>query len=160
MRYVHHLVLLEEIKDQWQSDAAAQKKHSYHQMKRAMYGTRCASGLFQEHMKCVLGEAGYAALEVCHQLYYCLEADSMAAIHGDDILAEGEPEKLNRLDEVLKRLVDVKVLDRTGPGAMEHCQYLKKYIVDTQDKGLHPRAVVSADDMRKDQGLKDCRGMF
>ena len=26
----------------------------------------------------------------------------MAAIHGDDIFAEGEPEKLNRLDEVLK----------------------------------------------------------
>ena len=59
----------------------------------------------------------------------------MAAIHGDGILAEGEPEKLNRLDEVLKRLVNVKVLDRTGPGAMEQCQYLKKHIVDTQDKG-------------------------
>ena len=51
----------------------------------------------------------------------------MAAIHGDDIFAEGEPEKLNRLDEVLKRLVDVKVLDRTGQGAMEQCQYLKKH---------------------------------
>ena len=59
-------------------------------MKRAMYGTRRASRLFQEHMKGVLGEAGYAALKVCHQVYYCLEADSMAAIHGDDIIAEGE----------------------------------------------------------------------
>ena len=85
----------------------------------------------------------------------------MAAIHGDDILAEGEPEKLNRLDEVLNRPVDVKVLDRTGLGAMEQCQYLKKHIVDTQDTGLHPRAVFSADDdMRKDQELRDCRGMF
>ena len=89
------------------------------QMKRAMYGTRRASRLFQEHMKGVLGEAGYAALKVCHQVYYCLEADSMAAIHGDDIIAEGEPEKLNRLDEVLKQLVVVKVLDRIGPGAVE-----------------------------------------
>ena len=67
---------------------------------------------------------------------------------------------MNRLDEVLKRLVDVKVLHRTGPQAMEQSKYLKKHIVDTQDKGLHPRAVVSADDMRKDQELKDCRGMF
>ena len=67
VRCVHHLVLHEELKDQWQSDAAAQKKHSYHQMKRAMYGTRCASRLFQEHMKCVLGEAVYAALKVLHQ---------------------------------------------------------------------------------------------
>ena len=55
------------------------------QMKRAMYGAGRASRLFQEHMKEVLGEAGYAALKVCHQENYCLEVDSMAAIHGDDI---------------------------------------------------------------------------
>ena len=77
-------------------------------------------------MKGVLGEAGYAALKVCHQVYYCLEADSMAAIHGDDIIAQGEPEKLNRLHEVLKQLVVVKVLDRIEPGAVEHGRYLKR----------------------------------
>ena len=54
-------------------------------------------------MKGVRGEAGYAALKVRHQFYYCLEADSMAAIQGVDVIAEGEPEKLNRRDEVLKR---------------------------------------------------------
>ena len=89
-------------------------------MKRAMYGTRRASRLFQEHMKGVLGEAGCAALKVCHQVFYCFEADSMAAIHGDDIIAEGEPEKLYRLDEVLKQLVVVKVLERIGPVAVGH----------------------------------------
>ena len=76
------------------------------QMKRAMYGTRRASRLFQEHMKGVLTEAGHAALKVCHQVYHCLETDLMAAIHGDDIIAEGEPEKLDRLDEVLKRAAE------------------------------------------------------
>ena len=35
--------------------------------------------------------------------YYCLDADSMAAMHGDDIFVDGEPEELDRLDEVLKR---------------------------------------------------------
>ena len=55
--------------------------------------------LFQEHMEEVLGAAGYAALKVCPQVYSCFEADSMAAIHGDDIITEGEPEKLNRLGE-------------------------------------------------------------
>ena len=75
------------------------------QMKRAMYGTRRASRLFQEYMKGVLKEAGYAALTVCHQVHHCLETDSMAAIHCDDIIAEGEPEKLDCLDEVLERLV-------------------------------------------------------
>ena len=90
------------------------------QMKRAMGGTRRATRLFQEHMKGVLKDAGYAALKVCHQVYHCLETDSMAAIHGDDIIAKGEPDKLDRLDEVLKRLVVVKVPDRIGPGAAEH----------------------------------------
>ena len=61
------------------------------QMKRAMYGTRRASRFFQEHMKGVLKEAGYAALKECHQVYHCLEMDPMAAIHSDDIIAEGEP---------------------------------------------------------------------
>ena len=106
------------------------------QMKRAMYGTRRASRLFQEHMKGVLKEAGYAALKVCHQVYHCLETDSMAAIHGDDIIEEGEPEKLDRLDEVLKQLVVVKVLDRVGPRAAEHGQYLKRHIVYINGQGF------------------------
>ena len=105
------------------------------QMKRAMYGTRRASRLFQEHMKGVLREAGYAALRVCHQVYHFLETDPMAAI-GDDIIAEGEPEKLDRLDEVLKQLVVVKVLDRVGPRAAEHGQYLKRHIVYINGQGF------------------------
>ena len=86
-------------------------------------------------MKGVLEEAGYAALKVCHQVYHCLEEESMAAIHGDDIIAEGELEKLNRLDEVLMPLVVVKVLDRIGPGAVEHGRYLKRHIVYIEGQG-------------------------
>ena len=72
------------------------KKRDTWQMKRAMYGTRRASRLFEEDMKGVLKEAGYASLKVC-QVYHCLETDSMAAIHGDDIIAEGKPRKLGNL---------------------------------------------------------------
>ena len=105
-------------------------------MKRAMYGTRRASHLFQEHMKGVLKEAGHAALKVCHQVYHCLETDSMAAIHGDDIIAEGESEKVDRLNEVLKRWVVVKVLGRIGPGAAEHGQHLKRHMVHIDGQGF------------------------
>ena len=105
------------------------------QMKRAMYGTRRASRVFQEHMKGVLKEAGKAALKVCHQVYHCLETDPMAAI-GDDMIADGEPEKLDRLDKVLKQLVVVKVLDRVGPRAAEHGQYLKRHIVYISGQGF------------------------
>ena len=83
-------------------------------MKRAVYGTRRASRLFQEHMKGGGPRRSRlcSAYKVCHQVYYCLEVDSMAAIH--DIIAEGEPEELHRLDEVLMRLVVVKVFDRSS----------------------------------------------
>ena len=80
-------------------------------------------------MNGVSKEAGCAALKVRHQVYHCLETDSMAAVHGDDIIAEGEPETLDGLDEVLKQVVVVKVLDRVGPRAAEHGQYLKRHIV-------------------------------
>ena len=53
-------------------------------------------------------DAGCAALKVCHQVCHCLETDSMAAVHGDHNIAEGEPEKLDRLDEVLTRFVVVR----------------------------------------------------
>ena len=106
------------------------------QMKRAMCGRRRASRFFQKHMKGILGEAGYAALKVCHQENYCLEADSMAALHGDDIIAEGDPEKLNRLDEVLKQFVVAKMLDTIGPGAVEHGQCLKRQIVYIEGHGI------------------------
>ena len=60
----------------------------------------------------------------------------MAAIYGDDIIAEGERDKLDRLDEVLRRLVVVKVLDRVGPRAAEHGQYFKRHIVYINGQGL------------------------
>ena len=47
---------------------------------------------------------------------------------GDDIVAEGEPEELDRLDEVSKRLVVVEVLDRIRPGGEVHGQYLKRHV--------------------------------
>ena len=67
--------------------------------KRSTGGRRVEEG--------VLGEVGYAGLKVCHQVYHCFEMDTMAAIHGDDNIAEGEPEKMDRLDEILRQLVVV-----------------------------------------------------
>eukprot|EP00971_Amphidinium_carterae_P050246 990123-Amphidinium_carterae.1 len=58
------------------------------QLKRAMYGTRKASRLFQDHMSTVFKEGEYKRLVSCQQAYYNPESDSMAAIWGDDIIAE------------------------------------------------------------------------
>ena len=88
-------------------------------------------------MKGVFKDARYAALKVCHQVNHCLETDSMAAIHGDDITAEEELEKLDRLDEVLKQFVVVKEIDKVGPRTAEHGQYLKRHIVCVNGQGFN-----------------------
>ena len=129
------------------------------QMKRAMYGIRRTSRLFQEHMKGVL-KAGYAALRVCQQVHQCLDVDWMAAIHGDDIIAEGEAKDLDRLDEVQK-LVEVKVLDRVGPGAAELGQYLKRHIAYIIGQGFEwledPKHIVAIIRKRSKMGAKSQR---
>ena len=51
-------------------------------------------------------------------------------------IAASEPEELDRLDEVLRRLVGVGVLDRIGPGVEEHGQYLMRHIVYIEGQGL------------------------
>ena len=66
----------------------------------------------------VLGEVGNAGLKECHQVYHCLETDTMAAIHRDDITAEGETEKLDRLDEELKQLVVVRSAGQQQAGSI------------------------------------------
>ena len=78
------------------------------------------SQIHQDHLE------GCVDKEQESQVYYCPGADSMAATHGDDIIAEGEPEELDRLDEVSKRLV----------GGEVHGQYLKWHILHIEDQGL------------------------
>ena len=51
-------------------------------------------------------------------------------------MATSSQKELNRLDEVPKRLVVVKVLDRIGPGAVVHGQYLKRNIGYIEEQGF------------------------
>ena len=66
----------------------------------------------------VLGEVGHAGLNVCHQGCDCLETDTMAAIHGDDIIAEGEPAKMDRLGKILRQLVVVRSAGQRQAGSI------------------------------------------
>ena len=44
--------------------------------------------------------------------------DTTAAIHGDDTIAEGEPEKMDRLDEILRQVVVVKIARQQQAGSI------------------------------------------
>ena len=82
----------------------------------------------------------------------------MAAIHGDNIIAEGEPKDLDRLEKVLKKLVVVKVLDRVGPGAAELGQYLKRHIAYIVGQGFEwledPKHIAAIIGNRSKMGAK------
>jgi hypothetical protein len=117
------------------------------QMKKAMYGTRRASMLFLEFMVTALSKCGYVALKITRQVFYNAQNDSMAALHGDDIIAEGESEALDRLDAALTPLCHLKVLPRVGPGGTSMGRYLKRYICYVPDMGYEwnedPKHVVT-----------------
>ena len=98
------------------------------QLADEMDGTRIASRRFQEFMQRVFRDAGYNRLAITHQAFYNPEEDSLAALHGDDIIAEAEPAALDKLEVVLKAQTQIKILGRIGPNAGTLARYLKRYI--------------------------------
>ena len=97
-------------------------------MQKAMYGTRRASQLYREFMVGVFDKCGYETLAISRQMFFSPRFDSLAALHGDDVIVEGEQEALDFLDQAIKPLCNVKVLPRVGPGATVMGRYLKRYI--------------------------------
>ena len=124
---------------------------------KAMYGTRIASGMFQEFMQKVFLEAGYKKSMLSHQVLYNVEADSLGTLHGDDILAEGENETLDRLDTVLEAKVQVKKLGRVGLGQGNHGRYFKRHIVFVDGQRLR---VVGGPKARRSAGCQQIEGRF
>ena len=95
---------------------------------KAMCGTRRASILFLEFMVDVMGKCGYKALKVGRQLFYSEGFDSLAVLHGDDIMAEAGSKGLDHLDQGLRQMTEIKILHRVGPRACPMGRYLKRFI--------------------------------
>jgi len=99
------------------------------QMRKAMYGTRRASQLFLEFMVTVFIAASYRPLAVSRQVFYSERHDSMAALHGDDVIIEAEGEDLDKFDIVMKEHCSCKIMPRIGPNQSARMgRYLKRYI--------------------------------
>ena len=97
----------------------------------------------------VLGEVGYAGLKVCPQVYHCLEMDTMAAIHGDDIIAEGEPEKMDRLEPAKaqgKKMLQKELPMMLTRGAMESMSRSNTFARTFSRPPLHTRAATDSND--------------
>ena len=109
------------------------------QIKRAVYGTRRAPLLFREQMEFSKKEDTQHSRYVTKSVIALRRTRWLQSTATTSSLKESPrnwAEKLDCLDEVLKRLVVVKVLDRIGPRAAEHGQYLKRHIVYINGQGF------------------------
>ncbi|CAK0873283.1 unnamed protein product, partial [Prorocentrum cordatum] len=95
---------------------------------KAMYGTRKAAQAWQEYVAGVFKKNNWTRIAVAAGVYHEPLLDMTSAIHGDDILTEGEEESLDVLDQQLMASMDVKCIGRVGPDGVRELPYLKRKI--------------------------------
>ena len=98
------------------------------QLRKAMYGTRKAAQAWQEYVAGVFKKNNWTRIAVAAGVYHEPLLDMTSAIHGDDILTEGEEESLDVLDQQLMASMDVKCIGRVGPDGVRELPYLKRKI--------------------------------
>ena len=79
-----------------------------------MNGTREASKQWAKRILAVMSKAGFLEVAFVPGLFYHPEWDVTLSCHGDDFLAEGEAQDLDKLDEVMLANFETKVLPRLG----------------------------------------------
>ena len=134
------------------------------QLLKAMNGTREASKRWQEFVEGTVTAAGFLSVKNVSGLYYHPEWMVTLSCHGDDFLAEGLPQDLNRLDELMQENFEVKILPRIGPkdsgGEVSEGKHLSRMI--KWDESL-PGFTWEADpkyvkELVNSMGLEGCKG--
>ena len=82
---------------------------------KAMNGTREASRQWAKRVREVMLEAGFWEVPGIPGLFYHDEWCVTLSCHGDDFIAEGESDDLDRLDELMLKAFETKILPRIGP---------------------------------------------
>ena len=77
---------------------------------KAMNGTRKPSKQWAKRILAVMSKAGFLEVASVPGLFYHPEWDVTLSCHGDDFLAEGEAQDLDKLDEVMLANFETKVL--------------------------------------------------
>ena len=97
-------------------------------LRRALYGGRQASWLWQKAVDRALKELDLVHLVVVPCTYFHEAWDMALTYHGDDFMSESEPEYQDLLDEELARYFDVKRLGRIGLGFRAEERFLKRFV--------------------------------
>ena len=85
------------------------------QLKKALYGTRRAALLCQEHVMHDMVKIGFTAVREAAQSFHHATWLVLATVHGDDITAAGDTPSLDMLDETLVQFSVLKKMPRIGP---------------------------------------------
>ncbi|CAK8995597.1 unnamed protein product [Durusdinium trenchii] len=130
---------------------------------KAMNGTREASRQWSLYIRSAMVPEGFRLSELVPNLFHHDEWDITMACHGDDFIAEGTAADLDRLDGIMKRHFQVKVLPRIGDpsygGAVAEGNHLNR-IIQWSDKGFSWQADPKhAVEFVKELGLEGSKGV-
>ena len=132
-------------------------------LNKAMNGTREASKRWGERVKTTMVQEGFHAVETVPGIYRHAEWDVTVSCHGDDFLAEGCNDGLDRLDEVMTKGFEVKILPRIGAqesgGAVREGRHLHRLIKWTTDGFTWQADPKYAQQLVADMGLTGTKGV-
>ncbi|CAK0835766.1 unnamed protein product, partial [Prorocentrum cordatum] len=110
------------------------------QLRKALYGTRRASKLFQHKVIGTLIDQGFIRMLVTEIVFYHVQKGIYIVVHGDDFMAVGAVEDLRWPSEILEAKYEVKRSPFVGPaaggGEATSGHFLKRTVRWTE-KGFH-----------------------
>ena len=93
-------------------------------------------------------DSGWVRILDCASAHFHPQEDMALTIHGDDFMAAGADESLDKLDDVLAANICLNWLGRVGPGGRTSGNYLKRtiewrddsFICYSKESHMHARA--------------------
>lgn len=134
------------------------KKDWFWELLIAMNGTREGSTLWAGEIERVCLTNGFVKVEVTPCLNYNKSHDIDLSYHGDDFIADGEPEDLDWLDQVFHKAFKLSRVLRVGPNALSEGCLLNRTIrwdergFQLEENEKHVK------DLLKILNLEDCKG--
>ena len=98
-------------------------------VKKALYGTRKASQLFQGAVRDMYLAEGWQEIKVVCCVFYHARYDAVSVHHGDDFITEAEPSDLDRFDEMISSVFKTKKGPRIGKGYDTHGDVLNRTLL-------------------------------
>ena len=130
---------------------------------KAMNGTREASKQWGEFVEDKVTKGGFHPVKVVPGLFFHPEWQVTLSCHGDDFLAEGLSSDLDKLDELMVKSFETKVLPRIGPeqwgGEVQEGSHLHRVIKWTGSGFSWQADQKYVDILVSEMGLSNAKGV-